>query len=218
MTLLEEIYEAAAQAAPSGADEELLQRLCRISAAQWQARLKAGVTPEDCREVFICAAAWSAAAGYFTQQSAASWNIESFTVGDVSVKTASGREDRAADAGAAIDAAGTAADAPVLQGGGFCVRGGARMKALIESILQGYGSLVTVRDGQSARTFRALVQPVTEKGWASTRKLIESLGRVPKGQYVYIGPAEMEIKQGQTVEVRQGGVCRPAQRDDGAGR
>ena len=80
MTLLEEIYEAAAQAAPSGADEELLQRLCRISAAQWQARLKAGVTPEDCREVFICAAAWSAAAGYFTQQSAASWNIESFTV------------------------------------------------------------------------------------------------------------------------------------------
>ena len=48
MTLLEEIYEAAAQAAPSGADEELLQRLCRISAAQWQARLKAGVTPEDC--------------------------------------------------------------------------------------------------------------------------------------------------------------------------
>ena len=45
MTLLEEIYEAAAQAAPSGADEELLQRLCRISAAQWQARLKAGVMP-----------------------------------------------------------------------------------------------------------------------------------------------------------------------------
>ena len=92
MTLLEEIYEAAAQAAPSGADEALLQRLCRISAAQWQARLKAGVTPEDCREVFICAAAWSAAAGYATQQSAASWNIESFTVGDVSVKTASGEK------------------------------------------------------------------------------------------------------------------------------
>lgn len=55
------------------------------------------------------------------------------------------------------------------------------MKALIESILQGYGSLVTVRDGQSARTFRALVQPVTEKGWASTRKLIESLGRFRRG-------------------------------------
>lgn len=53
---------------------------------------ESGRDAEDCREVFICAAAWSAAAGYFTQQSAASWNIESFTVGDVSVKTASGEK------------------------------------------------------------------------------------------------------------------------------
>ena len=37
------------------------------------------------------------------------------------------------------------------------------MKTLMESILQGYGSLVTVREGESARTFRALVQPVTDK-------------------------------------------------------
>lgn len=44
------------------------------------------------------------------------------------------------------------------------------MKALIESILQGYGSLVTVRDGQSARTFRALVQPVTEKRAGQARE------------------------------------------------
>ena len=50
------------------------------------------------------------------------------------------------------------------------------MKTLMESILQGYGSLVTVREGESARTFRALVQPVTEKGWQATRKVIE-IGR-----------------------------------------
>ena len=87
MTLLEEIYAAAGQAAPSGTDEALLKRLCDISAAQWQARLKDGVTPEDCRTVFVCAAAWMALVGVYAQQSAASWNIESFTVGDVSVKT-----------------------------------------------------------------------------------------------------------------------------------
>ena len=91
------------------------------------------------------------------------------------------------------------------------------MKALIESILQGYGSLVTVRDGQSARTFRALVQPVTEKGWASTRKLIESLGRVPKGQYVYRSGRNGD-QTGTDGRGPAGGVCRPAQRDDGAGR
>lgn len=123
MTLLEEIYEAAAQAAPSGADEELLQRLCRISAAQWQARLKAGVTPEDCREVFICAAAWSAAAGYFTQQSAASWNIESFTVGDVSVKTSGGEKTSSAGVPGALLAQAKAVLKPYCRGEGFSFLG-----------------------------------------------------------------------------------------------
>ena len=52
----------------------------------------------------------------------------------------------------------------------------------MESILQGYGSLVTVREGESARTFRALVQPVTEEGARqATRKVIEMLGEHPEG-------------------------------------
>ena len=75
------------------------------------------------------------------------------------------------------------------------------MKTLMESILQGYGSLVTVREGESARTFRALVQPVTEKGWQATRKVIETLGKIQKGQYVYIGPAD-EV-QGEKFLVRR---------------
>ena len=87
MTMLEEIYEAARQAAPSGTDETLLKRLCEISAAQWEARLKDGVTAEDCRTVFVCAAAWMAVVGIYAQKSVTGWNIESFTVGDVSVKT-----------------------------------------------------------------------------------------------------------------------------------
>ena len=86
-TMLEEIYEAARQAAPSGTDETLLKRLCEISAAQWEARLKDGVTAEDCRTVFVCAAAWMAVVGIYTQKSVTGWNIESFTVGDVSVRT-----------------------------------------------------------------------------------------------------------------------------------
>ena len=90
--MLEEIYEAARQAAPSGTDETLLKRLCEIAAAQWEARLKDGVTAEDCRTVFVCAAAWMAVVGIYAQKSVTGWNIESFTVGDVSVKTASGEK------------------------------------------------------------------------------------------------------------------------------
>ena len=77
------------------------------------------------------------------------------------------------------------------------------MKVLIDAILQGYGSLVTVSDGESARTFRALVRPVTEKGWQNTRRLFGPLGEVRKGQYVFIGPADAAVSCGQTVTVRQ---------------
>ena len=58
MTMLEEIYEAARQAAPSGTDETLLKRLCEISAAQWEARLKDGVTA--CRSWQREASIWTA--------------------------------------------------------------------------------------------------------------------------------------------------------------
>ena len=77
------------------------------------------------------------------------------------------------------------------------------MKQLIESILQGYGSLVTLRDGQSARTFRAMIRPVTETGWPATRAVIETLGRIPKGQYVYIGPADAAIQAGARIEAQK---------------
>ena len=116
MTLLEEIYEAAAQAAPSGADEELLQRLCRISAAQWQARLKAGVPPEDCREVFICAAAWLAAAALESAR-AGGEELSSLRAGDMSVTKRA-----AADAARRLDALRAQAWAlmrPYTKDGGF---------------------------------------------------------------------------------------------------
>ena len=92
MTVLEEIYEAAGKAAPSGTDEALLQRLCRAAQAQLAARLKDGVTAEDCRDAFVCAAVWTALSGLFTQESTQNWNVESFTVGDVSVKSSGGEK------------------------------------------------------------------------------------------------------------------------------
>ena len=92
MTVLEEIYEAAGKAAPSGTDEALLKRLCRAAAARLEGELRSGVTVEACRDAFVCAAVWTALAGLFAQGSAQSWNVESFTVGDVSVKTSGGEK------------------------------------------------------------------------------------------------------------------------------
>lgn len=88
MTMLEETYEAAQKAAPSGADEETVKRLCRAALAQIQARLRDGVQMDTCRDAFVCAAAWTALAMLLTPGQASGGSVESFTVGDVSVKAA----------------------------------------------------------------------------------------------------------------------------------
>lgn len=77
------------------------------------------------------------------------------------------------------------------------------MKTLVSAIMQGYGSLVTLTDGEGSRMYRAFIGPVTGKGWEATRKLFGSLGEVRKGQYIYIGPADVPLSEGQSLLVRQ---------------
>lgn len=63
MTMREEIL-AAAKAVCGAADEEeaLLERLCDAAGDEVAARLRGGLTAEDCGGAFVCAAAWIAAA------------------------------------------------------------------------------------------------------------------------------------------------------------
>ena len=68
-----------------GAEEgdALLEVLCHISETAWTARLKAGVTAEDCGEAFLCAVAFTAAADYLRGRDG---GVESFTAGEISIK------------------------------------------------------------------------------------------------------------------------------------
>lgn len=78
------------------------------------------------------------------------------------------------------------------------------MKRMIESILSGYGSIVTIaRAGGESVDVRAFVQPVTEKSWQSIQKTMHALGEGPVGRFVYIGPAEAPL--GETDTVLSGG-------------
>ena len=42
-----------------------------------------------------------------------------------------------------------------------------------------------------AQAVRAFIQPVTEAGWESVRRTMRAIGEIPRGRYVYIGPAEV---------------------------
>ena len=84
----EKIYALAAGLTGAGEEErELLRALCAAAEQEWRLRLKAGLLPEDCGEVFACAAAFSAAADFEAGHSGGS--VESFTAGEISVRTGS---------------------------------------------------------------------------------------------------------------------------------
>ena len=91
----ERILTLAAGLTGAGEEEqELLAALCGAAEQAWRGRLWPGVTPEECGEAFDCAAAFTAAADFGAGRGG---SVESFTVGDLSVKTGSGGGDRSAD-------------------------------------------------------------------------------------------------------------------------
>ena len=65
------------------------------------------------------------------------------------------------------------------------------MKELIGRILQQYGSAAEVTVGDSTQAVRAFIQPVTEAGWESVRRTMRAIGEIPRGRFVYIGPADV---------------------------
>lgn len=76
------------------------------------------------------------------------------------------------------------------------------MKELIDAVLEGYGSMMRAETEEMTEYFRAFLQPVTQKGWENTKKLIGSLGRIPKEQYVCIAPAGSPLEEGAKVKAR----------------
>ena len=69
----------------AGVGEEERERmavLCTAEEAAWRGRIREGAAAEDCGEAFLCAVAFAAAADF-----AESCGAESFTVGEISVKS-----------------------------------------------------------------------------------------------------------------------------------
>lgn len=86
--MTERILELARGIVGAEGENALLEALCHTAEAAWTARLKDGITAEDCGEAFCCAAAFTAAADYAAGQ--CSGSVESFTAGEISIKKQSG--------------------------------------------------------------------------------------------------------------------------------
>lgn len=73
---------------------ELLRILCTASASSLAARLREGLTPEDCKADFVAAASLYALAAF---NCARDGNLEQITAGDLTVKRSADRADVASN-------------------------------------------------------------------------------------------------------------------------
>ena len=75
------------------------------------------------------------------------------------------------------------------------------MRKLISKILRTYGVPAVLEHGDEYVELRIFFQPSMSKSWDSMNPIVGPLGQLPGGQYLYIGPAEQEISQGDQVTV-----------------
>ena len=101
-----------------GGQEEALELLCRAAQTELAGRLQDGGRPEDCREAFALACAWLALAGLAAGTGGAA---ESFTAGDLSIRTRSGAD--ADQRAAALRLQAETVLGPYLKDRGFAFQG-----------------------------------------------------------------------------------------------
>ncbi len=75
------------------------------------------------------------------------------------------------------------------------------MQALVKRILTRHGQTVTVsRSGESVE-FRGIFQHTGSKDWHNMEKAYSLLGQIPRGQYMILAPAGVELLIGDRLAV-----------------
>ena len=72
---------------------------------------------------------------------------------------------------------------------------------MMDKVFRRYGVEAKVAHGGTEETVRIFFQPSTSKSWQNMEPLMNPLGKGPGGQFLYIGPAEVEIRSGDQVTV-----------------
>ena len=67
---------------------------------------------------------------------------------------------------------------------------------MVSNLLRQYGTAITLTTSEGNKVVRGFFQPVRSKSWQSMVNLATPLGEVFRGQYIYIGPAEVQVCEG----------------------
>ena len=70
---------------------------------------------------------------------------------------------------------------------------------MIDGVLKEFGTDMVLTSGGTAKTVRGFFRAVNSKSWQSMESEATLLGEITRGQYAYIGPAEVGAGEGDTI-------------------
>ncbi|MBQ3193677.1 MAG: hypothetical protein IJB59_08945 [Oscillospiraceae bacterium] len=77
------------------------------------------------------------------------------------------------------------------------------MRRQVERILNRYGTDLTLVSETETKTARGFFRAVNSKSWQSMESEASLLGEITRGQYVYMGPVDVPVQEGDTLVLGQ---------------
>ena len=75
------------------------------------------------------------------------------------------------------------------------------MKVAMEDLMARWGTDMTIVSGEEETTVRGFFRAVNSKSWQNMESVASLLGEISRGQYVYLGPANVAVKEGDTLNL-----------------
>ena len=73
------------------------------------------------------------------------------------------------------------------------------MKKMVSKLMAQHGTDMTLTSDGNTMTVRASFRAVNSKSWQSMESEATLLGEISRGQYAYIGPVDVAVKEGDTL-------------------
>lgn len=75
------------------------------------------------------------------------------------------------------------------------------MLKTVETLMARWGTDMAIVSGEEEMTVRGFFRAVNSKSWQNMESVVSLLGEISRGQYVYMGPAGVGVKEGDTLMV-----------------
>ena len=75
------------------------------------------------------------------------------------------------------------------------------MRKKLEQAMERFGTELTIHHGEETKTLRGFFRAVNSKSWQNMESVVSLLGEISRGQYVYLGPANVAVKEGDTLNL-----------------